>query len=231
MLISGACGIQQAQGVEKQMDNHSRSERTREAALDAALTIIARDGAGKLTLDAIARESEISKGGLMHQFHTKEAVIVALLERQTARVEVLAQNYVEQHGAGQKHPQLAAHIATSRQVITGPAYSISFAIQGLLAQDPALLAISRNKDIKRLDAIRAEAADPDLSMLRWLAARGLVQTALVGPSPLTEEDRERLFERLLDDNQWTSLEKPTQKKPAPNLRAPAAKAPPRRGAD
>jgi len=50
------------------MDNATRSERSRTAAIQAALTIIARDGPGKLTFDAIARESGMSKGGLMHQF-------------------------------------------------------------------------------------------------------------------------------------------------------------------
>ena len=195
------------------MDNHTRSERTKDTALQAALTIIARDGAGKLTLDAIARESGISKGGLMHQFRTKEAVVTALLERQTAQLEALAQKYIEDHGAGKTNPQLAAHIATSRQVITGPAYSLSFAIFGLLAQEPGLLAISRERDAGRLAAIRAEAADPDLATLRWLAARGLVQTALAGPSPLSLEDQERLFERLLDDSQWPAPEKPAARPP------------------
>ena len=45
------------------MDNATRSERSRNVALDAALVIIARDGPGRLTLDAIARESGLSKGG------------------------------------------------------------------------------------------------------------------------------------------------------------------------
>ena len=57
------------------MENAARSERSRKAAIQAALTIIARDGPGRLTLDAIARESGISKGGVMHQFRTKEAVL------------------------------------------------------------------------------------------------------------------------------------------------------------
>lgn len=43
------------------MDNASRSERSRNVALDAALVIIARDGPGRLTLDAIARESGLPK--------------------------------------------------------------------------------------------------------------------------------------------------------------------------
>jgi len=65
------------------MDNPSRSERSRKLAIEAAFTIIARDGPGQLTFDAIARESGISKGGLMHQFRTKGNVLKALLEHQT----------------------------------------------------------------------------------------------------------------------------------------------------
>ena len=45
------------------MDNASRSERSRNVALDAALVIIARDGPGRLTLDAIARESGLKIAG------------------------------------------------------------------------------------------------------------------------------------------------------------------------
>src|SRR6266436_1598840 len=75
------------------MDNVTRSERSRKAALQAALTIIARDGPGRLTLDAIARESGLSKGGLMHQFRTKEGVLKALLERQMAHFEEFSTRY------------------------------------------------------------------------------------------------------------------------------------------
>jgi AcrR family transcriptional regulator len=186
------------------MDNRTRSERSREAVLQAALAIIVRDGVGRLTLDAIAKESGMSKGGVMHQFHSKEAVVTALLERQSAKVDALAEHYIAAHGAGRAQPQLAARIAAAREAINGPAYSISFAIHGLLAQDPKLLAISRQRDAASLAAIRAETSDPDLATLRWLAARGLVQLAMVGPNPLSEEERERLFARLLDDKSWAA---------------------------
>jgi AcrR family transcriptional regulator len=203
------------------MDNQTRSERTRDAALQAALTIIARDGAAKLTLDAIARESGISKGGLMYQFRSKEAVLTALLERQTAEVAALSRRYVAEHGAGQLYPELAARIATSRAAITGPAYAVSYAIFGLLAQDPGLLAVSRAKDVESVAVIKAEATDPDLAMLRWLAARGLTQTALIGPSPLTAAERDRLFARLLDDKQWAKFENPGTMPVVPPKKSPA----------
>jgi AcrR family transcriptional regulator len=186
------------------MDNNSRSERTRTVAIQAALAIIARDGPGRLTLDAIARESGISKGGLMHQFPTKTAVLKALLDHQIAHFEAFSRKYMAESGAGQAEPHLAAQIATARESIAGP-NTIAFAIMGVMAQEPDLLSISRERNAKTIRAIKAEAADPELATLRWAAALGLSLTALFGMSPLGEEERERLFDRLLDDKQWSSL--------------------------
>lgn len=55
----------------------------RDRALQAALAIVVRDGAGSLTLDAVAKEAEMSKGGLLHHFATKDALIRALVEQTT----------------------------------------------------------------------------------------------------------------------------------------------------
>ncbi|HZB75928.1 MAG TPA: TetR family transcriptional regulator, partial [Solirubrobacteraceae bacterium] len=40
----------------------------REALLDAAIRVIRRDGAQKLTLDAVAAEAGVSKGGILYHF-------------------------------------------------------------------------------------------------------------------------------------------------------------------
>lgn len=189
------------------MDNPSRSERSRNAALEAALTIIARDGPGRLTLDAIARESGLSKGGLMHQFRTKDAVLKALLERQVEYFEDFARNYRAKAGATSSQPELAAQIATSRETLTKP-NSVAFAILGALGQDPNLLSGTREIDAGKVKAIKADAADPQLSLIRWSAARGLALTAMFGLCPLSDKERQQLFDRLLDDSQWTALEQP-----------------------
>ena len=186
------------------MDNNSRSERTRAKVIQSALAIIARDGPSRLTLDGIAKESGISKGGVMHQFPTKEAVLRALLDHQKDYFEDSFRRYQEDHGAEHTHPHLAARIAGAREAATQP-NSLALAIMAAMAQDPGLLSSVREKDALSLEAIRGEAGDPDLATLRWLAARGLVTTALLGMCPLSAEDRERLFARLLDDRQWESL--------------------------
>lgn len=202
------------------MDNPSRSERSRKAALAAALTIIARDGPGRLTLDAIARESGLSKGGLMHQFRTKEAVLRALLEQQMAHFGAFTDEFRRTHAASLAQPELATQIATSKEIIAQQ-YSVAQAMLAALASDPALLIDAREQDAARVAQIKAEAADPELAVLRWAAARGLALLAMLRLCPIPEGELEGLFARLLDDRQWTALEQPAK--------GPAATAPARMG--
>lgn len=188
------------------MDNATRSERSRNAVIRAALAIIARDGPGRLTLDAIARESGISKGGLMHQFRTKEAVLKALIEHQIEHFEAISRGYEASFAASRAEPRLAAQIATSREA-AADSHKAALAVFGALAGDPGLLSASRELDVRKAEAIKAEAADPDLALLRWSAARGLAITAVLGLCPFSDAERARLFDRLLDGSQWGVPEK------------------------
>ena len=53
----------------------------KEELLDAAIRVIRRDGAQKLTLDAVAAEAGVSKGGILYHFGTKRALVDGLIER------------------------------------------------------------------------------------------------------------------------------------------------------
>ncbi|SDH29103.1 transcriptional regulator, TetR family [Bradyrhizobium sp. Rc2d] len=203
------------------MDNATRSERSRNAALEAAIAIIARDGPGRLTLDAIARESGLSKGGVMHQFRTKEAVLKALLERQMARFEEFSNDYMAKVSATSANPNLATQLATVREAATSP-NSAALALVAAMVENPNLMALPREREMERIAAIREEAADPDLAMLRWAGAMGLLLSSLFGMSPLSNDEHQRLFARLLDDAQWTGLEQPAVKRAAKSGAAKAA---------
>jgi AcrR family transcriptional regulator len=67
-------------GREKMMSS------TRERILEGAMQVAIRDGILATTLDAVAREAGISKGGLIHHFRTKDELISAMLEHFPARV-------------------------------------------------------------------------------------------------------------------------------------------------
>ena len=183
------------------MDNVTRSERTKAAVIEAALAIIARDGAGRLTLDAIAKESGVSKGGLLHQFPNKRAVLAALLEYQTDYYTAFAQTFLTEHGAAFAEPTLAAQIAVFREIVKG-SNSVAFAILGVAAQEPAFMSPVRERDEETIAIILKEAKDPERSLSRLFSARGLALSSLLGTCPLSDAERDRMFDYLLDDRNW-----------------------------
>jgi AcrR family transcriptional regulator len=185
------------------MDNPSRSERSRNTAIKAAFVILTRDGPGGLTFDALSRESGISKGGLLHQFRTKADILKALLAYQRDQFRSFANDFLAAKGDSLREPTLSCQIAVTRESINQP-HSVARAILATLVEDPTLLSDVRDDDVARTKAIRSEAEDPDMALVRLMAARGLAYTTLLGLSPVSDRQRERLFKLLLDEDRWTS---------------------------
>ena len=59
----------------------SPKESSREEILDAAEDVVLELGAGHLMLDMVAQRAGVSKGGLMYNFPTKEALLTAMVHR------------------------------------------------------------------------------------------------------------------------------------------------------
>ncbi len=57
------------------------AEQTRERLLEAAVLSLQGRGVNALTLDAVAREAGVSKGGLLHHFPSKDALGEAVLQQ------------------------------------------------------------------------------------------------------------------------------------------------------
>jgi len=53
--------------------------------LAAAYAVVEKKGGAALTLDAVAAEAGLSKGGVLYHFPTKEALIVAMIEEEINR--------------------------------------------------------------------------------------------------------------------------------------------------
>jgi AcrR family transcriptional regulator len=185
------------------MDNQTRSETTRKKAIEAAFTILAREGVGGLTFDSLSRESGVSKGGLLHQFRTKHGVLTALLDYQRQQFEQIRLDYLTKEAGKKAEPNLAAHIAVYRESIKQP-HSVARAVLAALVESPELLDDSKAADADRMKALQRESGDLELSLLRYFAASGIAFNSLLGLAPLPQSMINRLFDRLLDEDSWQS---------------------------
>ncbi|HIW63678.1 MAG TPA: TetR/AcrR family transcriptional regulator [Candidatus Stackebrandtia excrementipullorum] len=71
----------------------------------AAMTVAARDGIAALTLDAVAAEADVSKGGLLYHFPTKNALIAAVAADVVTRFAI----GIEERVAADNRPAALAH--------------------------------------------------------------------------------------------------------------------------
>lgn len=70
----------------------------RNGLLDAAERVVSRDGAGQLTMDAVAAEAGVSKGGVLYAFPSKDALIDALFTRAFGSLDEIGDRVIAQGG-------------------------------------------------------------------------------------------------------------------------------------
>ncbi|PRX96198.1 TetR/AcrR family transcriptional regulator [Allonocardiopsis opalescens] len=63
------------------------AQTTRDRILDALQRILVEHGATAITLEAVAAEAEVSKGGLLYHFRSKEALVQGLVDRLAEQAE------------------------------------------------------------------------------------------------------------------------------------------------
>jgi AcrR family transcriptional regulator len=167
---------------------------TRDTILDAAQRIAAERGAGRITLDEVARESGLSKGGLLYHFASKELLIQGMLERLIERTsterEVSAARLAET-----PHATLKALLATrNRPDVLDP--HVATAILAAAAEQPSLLQPLRNHISQVRALIIAEGGDNPIYWLLWAAADGLLMQELLGIAPWPAAQREEIHHQL-----------------------------------
>jgi AcrR family transcriptional regulator len=165
---------------------------SREAMLDAAEAVVVGHGAVRLTLDAVARQAKVSKGGVMYHFPSKEALLQALVTRAIERSHAARQKL--QPASPAPGQVLRAYVRAS---VGDPLGNdrVSAALLSVVASDPKLMAPVREFFRKRLPAIGKDVPFERAALIH-LATEGLWLMDLFKLSPFTRAQRATIVRRL-----------------------------------
>jgi AcrR family transcriptional regulator len=166
-----------------------------DAIIDAAETVVIEAGASHMTLDAVVAKAGVSKGGLLHHFPTKAALLVAMVKRQ-----------VQVHQEARKRildelPESPAREFKSfiLSVLFGKRGrdSLGASLFAAVAHDPRL-----NEPVRKVvSEFYAQIASSGMAFERAaiiaLAADGLWLQEMLSISTFTEEQRVKIIEELL----------------------------------
>ena len=166
----------------------------RDRILNAVLAVTEKSGAGHLSLEAIARQAGVSKGGLLYHFPTKKSLMRALVEHHLSLTE---KAIVEAElTAPSPNAVATALVHVSRKVCDVKRPRAQEGALAAFVEDPSLFDPVRAHHRRVVDHLRASAADPDLSLIALLALEGIKTHDILALDFLKEAERKRILERL-----------------------------------
>jgi AcrR family transcriptional regulator len=163
--------------------------------LDAAEAVVADVGAAHMTLDAVARKAGISKGGLIYNFPSKDALLQAMIMRLTERFKQATADRLAEI-PGDPARMVKAHIISTvnRDQKTN---RTSAALLAAVAHNPRLMGPVQCEHQNYLAEVRKSCRNPECANVMNLAADGLWLLEMLGLSPFPPAQRAAVVREML----------------------------------
>lgn len=178
----------------------------RDRVLDAAERVAVRDGVVNLTLESVAREAQLSKGGLLYHFPSKAALITAVVERVAGQCQAEQCQAVESD-CSEPGALTRSYLAARTQPFDPKEEPIHAALLAAAGSHPQYLEPFRQRHRQWQALLENDGIDPAISTIVRLAVDGLCLGALLGMPMPREELRQRVIEKLIEMTRAESGEK------------------------
>lgn len=157
--------------------------------LDAAERVLIERGASAFTLDAVAAQAQVSKGGLMYHFPSKEALLTALVARAVAAVDdALAAAAASTTPGAFTRAYLDVTIPTAPPGPDPPSHdALVAALAAAATLDPSLMNPLREAYHRWQDRLERDGLDVAAATTVRLAVDGWWLSALLALPPLDPE--------------------------------------------
>jgi AcrR family transcriptional regulator len=171
----------------------TQKETTRKTLLEAASRVTARDGALNLTLENVAKEAGVSKGGLLYHFPNKEALISSMIDEHLASWS----KAVEAAKDKAKGSFTRAFVKTTVSPVELET-QLGSGLLAAVALNPELLEPVKKHYAAWQKQIENDGINPVTSTLVRLAADGLYFAEVFDLAPPRGKLRKQLEARLLE---------------------------------
>jgi AcrR family transcriptional regulator len=148
---------------------------TRSQILDSAEAVVMRDGVRNMTLDAVAAQAGVSKGGLLYHFRSKEDLAAAMIERSIAWFDDALADAEKGDGVAEgRFTRSYVRASLGMTPLTGEGFdSLCSSITTALLSFPERLAPVQQQGSRTQAAIEDDGIDPVLATIIRLAVDGL----------------------------------------------------------
>ncbi len=172
----------------------NKSQLTQHTIIEAGVQVITEQGAGQFTLDAVAHQANVSKGGLLYHFPSKDALIAAMLAHYLdsfdAQVEAISA------GDSRPHAWLRAFVVATFQEQPADIAIVASQLAAIVNNSALIAPVRARYDIWSQRAI-ADGLPPDLAYLVITATDGYWYAQMFGFNTFDDSLRGALQARLL----------------------------------
>lgn len=158
----------------------------------ATQNIINTKGISHLTLDNIAKEANISKGGLLYHFPTKKALIEGGIK------DVLKNYAIEMDKLHNEDHDDGGFLRSYAEVSLNNPQQLTSGLLAAVATDAELLQPIQDHYENWQEKITNDGLDPVIATIIRLTIDGIWFCELFGLAPLEKEFKEEVLEKLLD---------------------------------
>lgn len=170
---------------------------TRDRLLQAAIDVIQHQGIERLTLDAVAKEAQVSKGGLLYHFASKEALIISIIQYLMDDFDASIVRELELDNTPDSPGRcLRAYVKATFNYTNLPTALVGNLLSAVTL-NPELLKPVQSRFNDWQQKFQVSGLDPVRANVVRLAADGLGNSDLFGIGMPNEELRQPILEMLL----------------------------------
>ncbi|MCM3698906.1 TetR/AcrR family transcriptional regulator [Paenibacillus macerans] len=175
----------------------SKKASKRNVILQAAAKVARESGVEHVTLDAVAQEAGVSKGGLLYHFPNKEELISGMVKQYSDDFVGSVRTRADKD-PGEKGKWIKAYIETTHDSVQNE-NDMTIALSTALFTNPHLLGEMQAEYSLLQKSIEHDGLDPVVSTLFRLAADGLWFAEMFGFAPPDQALKEKVIRYILTE--------------------------------